>query len=226
MHFVSASCAQEFCRVCREPASHKLGEELAFDDPNPSRHNLTSYVCCNHFTMIVGTAAGCPVTIPPLRVDLVRSDDFKPKLGEDTWQDTRKRTRVSPHTYRYVRDGERMGRKLAAKNERDERRYVGTLLGEPDLDPNLPDGTVLEGYLYPEEPGERSVYAVGGAGSGQIVQAIPRDVPLDSFLMGTGRFGIRFANGFTVDFLTRDGLPRVELTGPSRDKAIDRTKKA
>jgi hypothetical protein len=59
-HFVSASCGGEKCRVCGKPATHKLGEEILHDDPNPSRHNLTAYVCCEHFTMIVGPAAGCP----------------------------------------------------------------------------------------------------------------------------------------------------------------------
>lgn len=26
----------------------------------PARHNLTAYVCCAHFTMILGSATGCP----------------------------------------------------------------------------------------------------------------------------------------------------------------------
>ncbi len=53
-HFVSASCDGERCRVCGKPATHKLGEEILHDDPNPARHNLTAYVCCQHFREIVG----------------------------------------------------------------------------------------------------------------------------------------------------------------------------
>lgn len=79
-HFISASCEGELCSVCKAPSTHKLGEEILHDDPSnhpdpitnaaelavlgmsglPGRHNLTAYVCCAHFTMIVGLAAGCP----------------------------------------------------------------------------------------------------------------------------------------------------------------------
>jgi len=58
-HFVSASCGGEKCRMCNEPATHKVGEEIQWDDPAPERHNLTAYVCCSHFLMIMGSAAGC-----------------------------------------------------------------------------------------------------------------------------------------------------------------------
>lgn len=58
-HFVSSACKGEFCRVCKKPATHKLGEEIQFDDPQPARHNLTAYVCCLHFGIIVGPAAEC-----------------------------------------------------------------------------------------------------------------------------------------------------------------------
>lgn len=67
-HFVSASCKGEFCGMCyreeplvRIPASHKVGEEFASDDPSQMRHNLTQYVCCLHFKMIVGPAAKCGI---------------------------------------------------------------------------------------------------------------------------------------------------------------------
>ena len=54
-HFVSASCRGETCSMCREqPATHKVGEEIPHDDPNPNRHNLTAYVCCEDFVRIVG----------------------------------------------------------------------------------------------------------------------------------------------------------------------------
>lgn len=54
--FVSRSCKGEICSVCGKDATNKLGEEIPFDDPDKNRHNLTAYVCREHFTMIVG---GC-----------------------------------------------------------------------------------------------------------------------------------------------------------------------
>lgn len=53
MHFVSASCRGERCHVCGSNATHKIGEEIAHDDPNPYRHNLTSYLCCIHFSVVI-----------------------------------------------------------------------------------------------------------------------------------------------------------------------------
>ena len=56
MHFVSAACRGEVCTMCREPATHKVGEERFHDDPNPyPTHNMTAYVCCWHFGLIVRT---------------------------------------------------------------------------------------------------------------------------------------------------------------------------
>ncbi len=80
-HFVSASCGGEVC-PCGKQATHKLGEEIPWDEPcmscgqcinpdcaeiyhvfgQPARHNLTAYVCCACFTQVVGVAAGCPLT--------------------------------------------------------------------------------------------------------------------------------------------------------------------
>lgn len=57
-HFVSGTCRGERCSVCGRDATHKLGEEIAFDDPLPFRHNLTAYVCCQHFVMIVRSDCG------------------------------------------------------------------------------------------------------------------------------------------------------------------------
>jgi len=54
-HWVSASCGGEVCG-CGAPATHKLGEEIMHDDPNPYRHNLTAYVCCACFRHVVGDA--------------------------------------------------------------------------------------------------------------------------------------------------------------------------
>lgn len=59
-HFVSASCKGEECRICQLPATHKVGEEIASDDPNPNRHNLTAYVCCTHFGQITGSTCRAP----------------------------------------------------------------------------------------------------------------------------------------------------------------------
>jgi len=67
-HFVPNTCVGEICGICwREgrisvDARHKVGEELAYD----IGHNLTQYVCCKHFAMIVGSESaktwrGCDV---------------------------------------------------------------------------------------------------------------------------------------------------------------------
>lgn len=63
-HFLSETCVGEVCGMCwREsgdpsqlptPATHKIGEEIPYDDPNQMRHNLTQYVCCAHFAAIMG----------------------------------------------------------------------------------------------------------------------------------------------------------------------------
>jgi hypothetical protein len=64
-HHVSASCEGEICGPCfrewkvRCPARHKLVEEIPYGDPNPIRDELTQYVCCEHFRLIVGGAAPC-----------------------------------------------------------------------------------------------------------------------------------------------------------------------
>lgn len=59
-HFVSASCRGERCR-CGRDATHKIGEELAYDDPRTlyPAHNLTAYVCCECFHQLMGPAAPC-----------------------------------------------------------------------------------------------------------------------------------------------------------------------
>jgi len=43
----------EKCSVCGQPASHKIGEEFAVGDPRAMGHNLTSYVCEDHFNMVI-----------------------------------------------------------------------------------------------------------------------------------------------------------------------------
>lgn len=64
VHFVSGSCRGEKCGMCYRhggdsPATHKVGEEIMHDDPNPIRHNFTQYVCCDHFEQILGLAVPC-----------------------------------------------------------------------------------------------------------------------------------------------------------------------
>lgn len=51
--FVSVSCGGEYCSMCDNPAVKKVGEEIAADDPMPIRHNLTAYVCAEHFNQIM-----------------------------------------------------------------------------------------------------------------------------------------------------------------------------
>lgn len=60
MHHVSLSCEGERCAICGKPATHKVGEEIMWDDPTPARHNLTAYVCCHHFRLLFGDAVPCP----------------------------------------------------------------------------------------------------------------------------------------------------------------------
>lgn len=52
--FRSATCEGERCTVCTGDADAKIGEEIAFDDPNPNRHNLTAYVCRACFDFLLG----------------------------------------------------------------------------------------------------------------------------------------------------------------------------
>jgi len=60
-YHVSLACRGERCSVCGVDATHKLGEEIMYDDPFPKRHNLTAYVCCEHYMMILGPATRCPI---------------------------------------------------------------------------------------------------------------------------------------------------------------------
>ncbi len=65
-HFISASCRGERCSMCGMQATHKIGEEIPHDDPNPIRHNLTTYVCCDDFREIFGQAVSCLDIADPL----------------------------------------------------------------------------------------------------------------------------------------------------------------
>tara|TARA_R110000796_G_scaffold164498_3_gene281358 strand:+ start:1537 stop:2154 length:618 start_codon:yes stop_codon:yes gene_type:complete len=47
----------EKCFVCKEEAYHKVNENVFDDDPIQTRHELTTYLCCKHFQMIMGNFA-------------------------------------------------------------------------------------------------------------------------------------------------------------------------
>jgi hypothetical protein len=51
--FVSATCEGETC-WCGKPAIRKVGEEIPIDDPMPHRHNLTVYICAEHYSQLMG----------------------------------------------------------------------------------------------------------------------------------------------------------------------------
>lgn len=53
-HFTSEYCIGEKCRICGKEATHKVSEVIFDDDPNPFRHEYTSYICREHFKMIFG----------------------------------------------------------------------------------------------------------------------------------------------------------------------------
>jgi len=46
-------CQGERCSMCGAQAWHKVGEEMFSSDPMPYRHNLTAYVCKEHFQQIM-----------------------------------------------------------------------------------------------------------------------------------------------------------------------------
>lgn len=63
-HFVSAACRGERCTLCGQDATHKVGEEILHDDPNPYRHNLTAYVCCCCFQPLMQVTCGATEVAP------------------------------------------------------------------------------------------------------------------------------------------------------------------
>jgi hypothetical protein len=49
----SAGAVSGSCSLCSKPATRKVGEEIPYDDPmRGKRHNLTAYVCDEHFAAI------------------------------------------------------------------------------------------------------------------------------------------------------------------------------
>ncbi len=73
-HFVSDSCKSERCQVCKAPSTHKVGEEIPHDDPNPIRHNFTAYLCCKHFILIFGVSGHDESTSTPLCYQLGKEE--------------------------------------------------------------------------------------------------------------------------------------------------------
>ena len=63
--FVSDTCMGETC-WCGQPAVRKVGEEFAPDEPNPIRHNLTRYICAEHYAQLMGPAGARQVGITPV----------------------------------------------------------------------------------------------------------------------------------------------------------------
>lgn len=60
-HPISEMFSGETCDICERDtlkafqATHKVGEELAYDDPSFGKiHNTVAYVCCSHFHQIFG----------------------------------------------------------------------------------------------------------------------------------------------------------------------------
>lgn len=62
--FVSECCEGELC-FCGKPAMRKVGETIFDDDPHPIRHELTAYVCGEHFAQIMGPAGARSVGLFP-----------------------------------------------------------------------------------------------------------------------------------------------------------------
>jgi hypothetical protein len=58
-HYVPDSAEGEPCGVCHAPASHKVEELISvFDKPGQIvRHPLTTYLCCEHFSWLMGSMA-------------------------------------------------------------------------------------------------------------------------------------------------------------------------
>lgn len=62
-------CGERFVSDVVDPDRAQDSQEncpsfFHFAGPGSQRHNLTAYVCCHHFTMIVGKASGCPNETP------------------------------------------------------------------------------------------------------------------------------------------------------------------
>lgn len=71
-------CVGEVCGVttasgrCRADATHKVEEEIL---DGAIRHNLTQYVCCKHFALVMGPAAPCAAVAAAA---LARAASYRP----------------------------------------------------------------------------------------------------------------------------------------------------
>jgi hypothetical protein len=68
------ACIGEKC-WCGAPAAKKVGEEILFDDPNPNRHNLTSYVCAAHYAQLMGPLGAKQIGFDPPNTSIGERDD-------------------------------------------------------------------------------------------------------------------------------------------------------
>jgi hypothetical protein len=50
-HEIMQSAYGEHCAICGDPANHKVGEET---EKPIMRHNWTAYLCCDHFSQLMG----------------------------------------------------------------------------------------------------------------------------------------------------------------------------
>ena len=82
-HFVAKSCQGEKCSVCKAPATHKVGEEFPFLMPveeavpgsevyTQPRHNFTAYLCCLHFSEVMGPFVRQYFCKMPMEEDITR----------------------------------------------------------------------------------------------------------------------------------------------------------
>lgn len=82
--FVSGTCTGERCSMCGKPATRKVGEEIPFDDSHPNRHNLTAYVCDEHFNAIFSPRRA---TGPTVRVRIAVAVDANGSWTANGWLD-------------------------------------------------------------------------------------------------------------------------------------------
>ena len=52
--FRPASSVGETCALCSQDAWRKVEETIFHDDPHPMRHPLTTYLCLEHFNVLMG----------------------------------------------------------------------------------------------------------------------------------------------------------------------------
>lgn len=82
-HFVSAAMQGWNCSCCGEPATHKVGEYIPHDDPQPIRHELTTTLCCVCYSIIMGPSAAYLCGVDPVWLAKDGVDSFKWILRDD-----------------------------------------------------------------------------------------------------------------------------------------------